>query len=130
MGQSVVPGGLRDYYDDWRMSPGLISGGLLFMTGMTGHRSDDSFATDPEEQIRDAFKKIGEVLSEAGLDWSDLVEMTSYHVGLLDHIDVFRSIRDEHVQEPYPAWTAIEVFGFVTPGAIVEIRVVADASGD
>lgn len=56
--------------------------------------------------------------------------MTSYHVGLRDHIAIFRSVRDEFVREPYPAWTAIEVSGFITPGAIVEIRAVADASPD
>lgn len=112
------------------MSPGLISNGLLFLTGMTGHRSDNTFAEDPEEQIRDAFAKVGTVLAEAGLGWESLVEMTSYHVGLQDHIDTFRVVRAEHVREPYPAWTAIEVTGLVTPGTIVELRVVADASRD
>jgi hypothetical protein len=33
------------------------------------------------------------------------------------------------LRPPHPAWTAIEVAGFVSPGAIVELRVVADASG-
>lgn len=126
--RSIVPIDQRSYYEEWQMSPGLVSGGLLFLTGMTGHRSDNTFVEDPEEQIREAFTKIGDVLAAAGLDWTSLVEMTSYHVGIQDHIDVFRQVRAEYVREPYPAWTAIEVTGFVTPGAIVEIRAVADAS--
>ena len=77
------------------------------------------------EQIRDAFKKIESILGEAGGNFSHVIEMTTYHVGLREHIDLFRSIRDEFVVEPYPAWTAIEVSGFITDGAIVEIRVVA-----
>ncbi len=121
----VVPSQLQSYYDEWRMSPGLISNGLLFMTGMTGHRRDGTVAKDPVEQISDVFRKIDLVLSEAGLDRSSLVEMTSYHVGLQDHIEVFKTLRDDYIEEPYPAWTAIEVNGLVTPGAIVEIRVVA-----
>lgn len=127
--RSIVPDELQAYYQDWQMSPGLISGDRLFLTGMTGHRSDNSFAENPEEQIREAFAKVGSVLAKAGLDWASLVEMTSFHVGMQRHIDVFRRVRAEHVREPYPAWTAIEVAGFVTPGAIVEIRAVADATG-
>lgn len=107
------------------MSPGLAAAGLLFLTGMTGHRSDGTFADDPAEQIDDAFAKVDSILSEAGLDRSAIVEMTTFHVGPQDHRDVFKAARDRYVVEPYPAWTAIEVSGFVTPGAIVEIRVVA-----
>ena len=64
-------------------------------------------------------------LQEAGTDFSHLVEMTTYHVGLREHVELFKSIRAEFVSEPYPAWTAIEVSGFITEGAIVEIRVIA-----
>jgi enamine deaminase RidA (YjgF/YER057c/UK114 family) len=126
--RNIVPNDQHHYYQDWLMSPGMTGGGLLFLTGMTGHRSDNTFAEDPEEQIRDAFARIGDVLAEAGLEWDSLVEMTSYHIGLQNHIEVFREVRAEYVREPYPAWTAIEVTGFVTPGAIVEIRAVADAT--
>lgn len=126
--ESIVPDGQGSYYEEWQMSPGLVSGGLLFLTGMNGHRRDNTFAENPEEQIREAFTKIGDVLAEAGLDWASLVEMTSYHVGIQDHIDLFREVRAEYVREPYPAWTAIEVTGFATPGAIVEIRAVANAT--
>jgi enamine deaminase RidA (YjgF/YER057c/UK114 family) len=51
--------------------------------------------------------------------------MTTYHLGLRDHLDLLRSIRAEFVREPYPAWTAIEVAGFVSEGSIIEIRIVA-----
>lgn len=126
--QAVTPDNLRRLRDDWHMSPGLVSNGLLFLTGMTGSRADGSCAADPAEQIRDAFAKVLAVLAEAGLDHSHIVELTSYHVGLQAHLELFRQIRDEYVAEPYPAWTAIEVVGFVVPDAIVELRVVADAS--
>ena len=107
------------------MSPGVVSNGLMFVTGMTGRRADGVMATDPEEQITDVFNKIGLVLTEASVDWSALVEMTSFHVGAADHLEIFKTVRNRFVVEPYPAWTAVEVAGFVTPGAIVEIRVIA-----
>jgi enamine deaminase RidA (YjgF/YER057c/UK114 family) len=35
------------------------------------------------------------------------------------------SIRAKHMTKSYPAWTAIEVAGFVREGAVVEIRCIA-----
>lgn len=51
--------------------------------------------------------------------------MTSYHVGLQAHFDLFNEIRCAYVSDPFPAWTAVEVAALRRPGAIVEIRAVA-----
>lgn len=123
--RAIVPSELKDYYDDWRMSPGLVCKGFVFLTGFTGARADGRLAADPETQIRDAFRKVVLVLDSGGMDFGHLVEMTTYHVGLKDHFDIFQSVRADFVVEPYPAWTAIEVAGFVREGAIVEIRAIA-----
>lgn len=108
-----------------KLSPGLIAGDFVFLTGMTGSRADGSMPLDAGEQIRSAFDKIGLVLAEAGLGHDAIVEMTSYHVGLRDHFDLFNAIRADYVTDPFPAWTAVEVAGLRRQGAIVEIRVIA-----
>ena len=125
--RSIAPVELQSYVNDWHMSPALAANGSLFFTGFTGVRADGSIADDPAEQVQEVFAKIALVLREAGTDFGAVVEMTSYHVGLQDHLSVFRSIRDSFVVAPYPAWTAIEVSGFVTKGAVVEVRVIARA---
>ncbi len=125
--KAIIPDDLKSYYDDWHMSPGLVCDGFVFFTGFTGTRADGGLSSDPETQIRDAFAKVQSVLEAGGIGFGHLVEMTSYHVGLRDHLDIFKSVRDSFVVEPYPAWTAIEVAGFVREGAIVEIRVIARA---
>jgi len=51
--------------------------------------------------------------------------MTHYHVGILDHFDLFSTIRADYVQAPYPAWTAAEVVDLRRQAAIVEVQVVA-----
>jgi enamine deaminase RidA (YjgF/YER057c/UK114 family) len=107
------------------LSPGVVAGDFVFLTGMTGALPDGTMPADPELQIRSAFDKIGAVLALDGLDHAAIVEMTSYHVGLRDHFDLFNLIRSAYVQEPYTAWTAVEVAGLRREGAIVEIRVVA-----
>lgn len=123
--EAIIPAKLQSYYDDWKMSPGLISNGHIFFTGFTGVDKNGDLPADPESQIRNVFEKIGLVLQEVDIGYESLVEMTSYHVGLRDHLEMFKSIRSEFVTEPYPAWTAIEVSGFVREQAIVEIRVIA-----
>ena len=97
----------------------------VFLTGVTGSGPDGTMPPDPETQFRAAFDKVRTVLITAGGDMDDIVEMTSYHVGIHDHFDVFDAVRLEMFTAPYPAWTAIEAGGLRRPGAFVEIRVVA-----
>ncbi|MFX4221765.1 MAG: Rid family hydrolase [Thalassobaculum sp.] len=124
-GKAIVPATLKGCYDDWKMSPGLISGGHVFFTGFTGTGPDGICSPDPETQFRTAFAQVEMVLRDADLDFGAVVEMTTFHIGLRDHLDLFRSVREEFVREPYPAWTAIEVAGFASADTIIEIRVIA-----
>ena len=126
---AIIPPAFESDYLDWHMSPGLACGGFVFLTGLTGSRPDGSFSTIPEAQIREAFRNVEKVLDHGGLSFSSVVEMTTYHLNLQEHIELFRRIRDEFVVEPYPAWTAIEVLGLVEKGALVEIRVIAHQRG-
>lgn len=121
--RAIVPAGSEEAAQQLQASPGLLSGDHIFLTGMTGGRSDSTMPDDLEEQFRNAFEKIGTVLAEVDLDHSAIVEMTSYHVGLRDHFDTFRAVKSSFVSEPFPAWTAVEVAGLRRDGAVVEIRV-------
>jgi enamine deaminase RidA (YjgF/YER057c/UK114 family) len=118
-------GSSRKTADQIKLSPGIISGNHVFVTGMTGSSPDGTMPVNLEEQFQQAFEKIGAVLREAGLDFDSIVEMTTYHVGLRDHFDRFCAVRSDYVSDPFPAWTAVEVAGLRREGAVVEIRVVA-----
>jgi enamine deaminase RidA (YjgF/YER057c/UK114 family) len=111
--------------DQLKMTPAIVSGNHVFLTGVTGSDTRGLMPDDPETQTRNAFEKIGSVLQEGGLTFRSIVEMTTYHVGLREHFDLFDRIRLEYLDEPYPAWTAVEVAGLRREGAIVEIRVIA-----
>lgn len=122
---ALIPAGSEAAATQIRVSPGVVSGDHVFLTGMTGSRPDGTMPGDLKEQFRHAFEKIGSVLNEAGLSCGSIVEMTTYHVGLQEHFDTFNEIRSEFVHDPFPAWTAVEVAGLRRAGAVVEIRVVA-----
>lgn len=123
--QSVIPEALSGAYHIMKMSPGVISGDHLFLTGMTGGSLDGIMPEEPAKQMRNAFDKIGLILKEAGLSFDSIVEMTTYHVGLREHFDLFAEIRADYVRDPYPAWTAVEVAGLRREGAVIEIRAIA-----
>ncbi|WP_223274788.1 RidA family protein [Tateyamaria sp. syn59] len=107
------------------MSPGILSNTHVFLTGVTGALADGVMPDSQQAQFHACFDKIAAVLAEADLGLDALVEMTSYHVGLRAHFDVFDRVRLQHLSAPYPAWTAVEVAGLRRPGAVVEIRVIA-----
>jgi len=122
---AIFPPGSKDQAKKIKVSPGIISGDHVFLTGITGSRPDGSMPENAEDQIRSAFNKIGLVLAEAGLTYDAIVEMTTYHIGIHDHFDLFSEIRCEYVSDPFPAWTAVDVAALRRVGAIVEIRVIA-----
>jgi enamine deaminase RidA (YjgF/YER057c/UK114 family) len=123
--RAVMPSEFRKAVEESKMSPAIVSGGHVFLTGVTGSDLDGSMPDEPADQMRSAFEKIGIVLREAGLTYQSLVEMTTYHVGLRDHFELFDSIRLEYLDDPYPAWTAVEVAQLRREGAVVEIRAIA-----
>jgi enamine deaminase RidA (YjgF/YER057c/UK114 family) len=123
--RALFPAGSQASADKIKLSPGIISGNHVFVTGMTGSEPDGAMAENLEDQFHKAFEKIGAVLREAGLGFDAIVDMTSYHVGLRDHFDRFSAVRACYVTAPFPAWTAVEVAGLRRDGAVVEIKVVA-----
>jgi enamine deaminase RidA (YjgF/YER057c/UK114 family) len=128
--RAIVPPEFRAAADRVKMSPAIVSGDHVFLTGVTGVRTNGEMPHDPGDQFRNAFERIGVVLRAGGLTFRSIVEMTTYHVGLRDHYDIFDRIRLEYLDEPCPAWTAVEVAGLRREGAIVEIRVIASTEPD
>jgi len=113
---------------DWHLAPVLDTGDFVFLSGVTGAHPDLSVSDDPETQFRDTFKFLAANLEAADLRLDNIVEMTTYHVGLRRHLAAFVKIKDEFINEPYPAWTAIGVTELITEGTLVEIRAIAKRS--
>ncbi len=113
------------YPEEWHLSPVLDTGDFPVPLGADWNKAGRFSFADPETQFRDAFGSIEANLAAAGAGFADVVEMTTYHVDLRKHLDVFIKVKDEHVHAPYPAWSAIGVTELITEGTLVEIRVIA-----
>ncbi|HGG63830.1 MAG TPA: RidA family protein [Rhodobacteraceae bacterium] len=123
--RAIIPEEARASAEQLKLSPAILSGNHVFLSGVTGSDARGGMAEDPEAQFRNAFDKIGGVLGKAGLTFAAVVEMTNHHVGLPDHFDVFNKVRLDYVKAPYPAGPPSEVAGLRRDGALVEIRVIA-----
>ena len=123
--KSIIPGALRNKYERWHFSPAIESGEFLFVSGCTGTKLDGSISDDIEDQFRQAFKTVEKSIVEAGLSFLDVIDMTTYHVGLRTHLEKFMKVKDEFILEPFPAWTAVGVTELAIEGALIEIRVIA-----
>ncbi len=121
--ESVVPPEMKAYYENFHFSPAVIDGDLVRCSGVIGVGPDGKCSDDPETQFTTAFESVQNVLEAAGASLADITEMTTFHVGLNQHIAEFMKVKDRFIAEPYPAWTAIGITELAFPGGIVEIRV-------
>jgi enamine deaminase RidA (YjgF/YER057c/UK114 family) len=126
MKTAIIPAGSEGLYRNFHFAPAIKAGGLLFISGQLGLTPERRPADGIPAQIDLAFESIGRILGEAGLDYSAIVELGSFHVGpLADHMPAMVGAIAQTVGEPYPAWTAIEVSGLAVTGALVEIKATA-----
>lgn len=124
----VTPAGMESYYTNFHFAPAIKDGDRLFCSGQLGNGADNVIADDPETQFTQAFENVKAVLETAGVSFDDVVEMTTFHVGLRENLGTFMKVKDRYMNEPYPAWTAIGTTELAFPGALVEIKVIARLS--
>lgn len=97
---------------------------LMFVSGQVGLDGAGKLAQGIEAQCDQVWKNIGEVLKSAGMDYGDIVKMTTF---LTDSrfIAANRAARDKYIKEPYTASTLLIVQALADPSMLVEIEVTA-----
>jgi len=123
--EAIVPQGWERARDEYRYSPAVRAGDYIYLSGVVAGRAPNE--TSDEAGFDRAFRQVGDVLRASGADWSDVVEMTTYHTDLPAQFQLFSQVKDRHVSAPYPAWTAIDVDRLLPDGGLAEIKVVAYA---
>jgi enamine deaminase RidA (YjgF/YER057c/UK114 family) len=123
--ETVVTDSGQFMYDNFHFSEATKSNGFLLCSGVIGSGAKGKLPEDIKEEFRNAWASVGKLLEECGISYGDILEYTSYHVGLQAHMADFMSVRDEFLCAPWPAWTAVGITELALPGAHVEIRVTA-----
>ena len=97
---------------------------MLYVSGQVGITSDGTPATTDEGQHEATWDNILAILAAAGMQGSDIVEMTGY-VTDPSGIPLFRQVRDAKLAGHKAASTVIIVPALASPHWHVEIAVTA-----
>ncbi len=126
--KSVVTESGKYSYENFHFSQATVSNGMVYCSGVIGSNAKGKIPETLSEEFENAWRSIGDVLEASGSNYSNIVEYTSYHIGMQSHLAAFMAARDKFVSAPWPAWTAIGTTELAMPGAHVEIRVIAQVA--
>lgn len=124
---SIDPDPLAPY----AISPGWKVGNLLFLSGQAAIDETGAIvgAGDFAAQLEQTFANIDRVLAAGGSNRSRIIKVTIYLTDMA-HFPAIVEARRRYFTPPWPADTIVEVRALALPELMVEIDVIAEASGD
>lgn len=124
----VVPADMAHLVERFNYSPAVKVGSLIYCSGQVGRDSEmNVIDSSLEDHFVAAWENLGTVLRAGGSDFEHIVEMTTYHVGLQEHLPLFLDVRSRYIPrtDVPTAWSAIGVSELTFPGQLVELKAVA-----
>ncbi|MDB5380362.1 MAG: RidA family protein [Rubritepida sp.] len=125
----IVPAGMEHFPIESGYAPAVAEGGFLFLAGQLGRDDQRNVIVDPQTQFTRAWENVVTILTAAGAGVGDLVDVTTFHVGLREHLALYKTVRDRFLQGHTPPWTAIGVSELSRLGLLVEIKCIARLPG-
>lgn len=121
---AIFPKHPHALYKEHGYSPAILSGDLLFVSGMVGAREDGTPEPDLAAQVRLAFDNLQEVLEAAGGTFENVVDVTMFLVDPEASMGLMiAAMRKAFPHEPFPNVTAVGVNWLA--GFQFEIKVIA-----
>jgi enamine deaminase RidA (YjgF/YER057c/UK114 family) len=120
----INPPGTEMIYKRMQFSQAVRAGDTVWVSGQVGMDETGAVAEGIENQARQAFKNLENVLAAAGASLVDVVELVTFHTSMTD-IRGFSKVKAQFIPENFPAWTAIGIKELVMPQLLVEIRATA-----
>lgn len=117
-----------------------IAGDLIFVSGTSSRRPDDTFVgvvidesgkatLDIREQTRAVIENIRDILQSVGADLKDVVEISSFLVDM-DDFDGYNEVYSEFFDQTGPTRTTVAVHQLPHPHLLIEIKAVAHKSSE
>ena len=108
--KAIFPQRPHALYKEHGYSPAILSGDLLFVSGMVGARENGIPEPDLKGQVELAFENLRGVLEAAGCTFDDVVDVTMYLVDPKTSMDlVIEAMRRVFPREPFANVTAVGV---------------------
>lgn len=114
---------VRQYQDKIGWADAVIAGDTVYISGViAGTRPGDDGL---EPAYARAFDTLTGILARAGVTWSDVVEVRSFHTDPNAQINAMAAVKRRYRAAPDPAWTAVGTSGLLAPNGITEIALIA-----
>lgn len=124
--EAIFPENKQANYEAYGYSAAIKSGAFLFISGQVGVDDAGVALAEPAAQFQQAFDNLGMVLNAAGVDFNSIVDITSFHVDMHRHFDIFAAAKQKvFPAAPYPNWTAVGVVTLADPALLLEIKATA-----
>ena len=123
--QIIVPDTMILLAERAGYAPAVKVGTTLYCAGQVGRTADLQVIEDPEQQFLAAWENLRQVLAAGGCGFEDVVEMTTYHIDMNQHMPLFRQVKDSLFPRNTCAWTCIGVSELAKPGLLVGIKCIA-----
>ena len=108
-------------------------GKLVYVSGQVSWGPDGKVvgAGDMRAQAQQVFGNVTTILKSAGGDWTDVIKMNAYMVGVtFDNVAAYREVRQNYLKPGrLPASTLVGVTALVQPELLLEVEVVAALGG-
>lgn len=122
--KAIFPKNPHSLYKDHGYSPAILSGDLLFVSGMVGAREDGTPEPDLKTQIQLAFNNLQGVLEEAGGTFDNVIDLTMFLIDPEASMGMMlEAMRTAFPREPFPNVTAVGVNWLA--GFQFEVKVIA-----
>ena len=114
--------GSRRFQEQLGYADAVIAGDTVYLSGVVvGQRDGETL----EAAYERTYRQVGEILKRAGVGWSDVVDVTSFHTDVNAQIQAMAAVQKRHMAGRIPAWTAIDVDRLIPDRGITEIKIVA-----
>lgn len=108
--KAIFPANPHALYKEHGYSPAILSGDLLFVSGMVGAREDGTPEPDLKAQVQLAFDNLAGVLAAAGCSFDDVVDLTFFMIDPEASVPlVLEAMRKAFPGDPLPNVTAVGV---------------------
>lgn len=122
--QAIYPERPHALYKKYGYSPAILSGDLLFVSGMVGALEDGTPEPDVEKQVQLAFDSLQAVLEAANCTFDDVVDVTMFLVDPAASMGfVLDAMKKAFPRDPVANATAVGVTWL--SGFQFEIKVIA-----
>lgn len=100
---------------------------MVYFSGQVGLSASGELPLDFANQIRNIYSNIETILSDVGMDFGNLVKMTTYMVGR-DNLPAMRTLRSDLLGDHKPAHTLLVISGLASPEFLIEVEGFAAAA--